>query len=566
MGSPVKLLPRNVAALRRSSSASTPSVLASPVTGNPVSTLLESGVGNCFPGLECDLRNLERRFFPFLEVDLLGDRINVVSVDKDGVGVAQNAGALDAASASTYGAIASDLEQSRHWTITALQGTFGPLGQRTLKIADLNATNSNGNPPDVWTAVRLLTEGTPVTVTLKRGATSRTLTGPRQRYLDDKGALAGMFVPGELTQSLCSPWTHDFRDCACFYWASNHPDIARPPEPAVGATAPEWNADVPWERAARVADVLPQPATVDLPDSELDHYEINARWQELNFVLEGRENLGPYLAQVRTASPFDNAQQLMAQLRYASGVELAVMQTYLTAAFSLRTDAPVGTLRDDITAARAELMRIAIGEMQHLRAVNGVIASMSQRAQQAFEPALHVARVLPGQGSTPWTPSAATPEAIVGYLALEAPSQSIDGLYARILATLARDGTNEDQQTVRTVMAEGEDHFETFEFIQEWLGRHAVADYLVSPNLAAPPADNAAHAALQTLYVQTLGQLHSGYTQGLPAGAAEINEARSAMIAEPGGLLPAMQAVAGAGFLVVFDAIGDARFTPMDPP
>ena len=44
-----------------------------------------------------------------------------------------------------------------------------------------------------------------------------TLTAPRARYLDDNGALARMFVPGELTQSLCSPWTHDFRDCACFY-------------------------------------------------------------------------------------------------------------------------------------------------------------------------------------------------------------------------------------------------------------------------------------------------------------------------------------------------------------
>ena len=30
------------------------------VTGNPVTTRLEGGVGNCFPGLEFDHRNLDR--------------------------------------------------------------------------------------------------------------------------------------------------------------------------------------------------------------------------------------------------------------------------------------------------------------------------------------------------------------------------------------------------------------------------------------------------------------------------------------------------------------------------
>ena len=39
------------------------------VTGNPDSTRLESGVANCFPGLEFDHRNLDRRFFPGLVFD-----------------------------------------------------------------------------------------------------------------------------------------------------------------------------------------------------------------------------------------------------------------------------------------------------------------------------------------------------------------------------------------------------------------------------------------------------------------------------------------------------------------
>src|ERR1700681_366626 len=50
-----KIFPRNLTARA-----------AMQVVGNPVNTRLESGVGNCFPGLEFDHRNLDRRFFPGL--------------------------------------------------------------------------------------------------------------------------------------------------------------------------------------------------------------------------------------------------------------------------------------------------------------------------------------------------------------------------------------------------------------------------------------------------------------------------------------------------------------------
>src|SRR3954454_19108339 len=50
-----KIIPRNLTARA-----------AYRVPGNPASTRLESGVGNCYPGLEFDHRNLDRRFFPGL--------------------------------------------------------------------------------------------------------------------------------------------------------------------------------------------------------------------------------------------------------------------------------------------------------------------------------------------------------------------------------------------------------------------------------------------------------------------------------------------------------------------
>src|SRR2546428_8366052 len=88
-----KLLPRNAAALRKHQSPDSATRIAA---GNPASTRLESAVGNCFPGLECDLRNLERRFFPFLVVAIFDRRIDVVDVAVVDAGSAPTLGRLSA--------------------------------------------------------------------------------------------------------------------------------------------------------------------------------------------------------------------------------------------------------------------------------------------------------------------------------------------------------------------------------------------------------------------------------------------------------------------------------------
>src|SRR6516164_8838025 len=94
--SPAKLLPRNISALRKGRD---PSTATRTTLGNPISTRLESGIGNFFPGLECDLRNLERRFFPFLEVDtdFTNNEVFVVSVNVQGAADANAAGRVSAA-------------------------------------------------------------------------------------------------------------------------------------------------------------------------------------------------------------------------------------------------------------------------------------------------------------------------------------------------------------------------------------------------------------------------------------------------------------------------------------
>ncbi len=560
---PIKLIPRNVAALRRGQKAEDGARL---VSGNPATTRLESGVGNCFPGLECDLRNLERRFFPFLEVDLEDDnQIRIVSVDLASVQTAEASGAISSDTATDYTFISEDMSPNQIWRIRQIRGTFGPLGQQTILLANLSPPSFGPNrlPPDAWSAIRLLTEGTDVEITAGRGNVTRTLAGKRATYLDDNGALAKMFLPGELTQSLCSPWTHDFRDCGCFYWASNHPDIALPP---VQTVPPNTSAfQVAWQRVDRSLTTAPQPATSGR-SAELRYYEINQRWQTLNFVIEGRELLEPYEPGKFVADPFATEQELIAHLRYAAGVELAVIHEYLAAAYSFRRTGLSPILRDDVIAAHAELMRIAFSEMRHLRAVNDVLMTLTGGAN--FTPALQVTtRVPTGQPGVfrNVQPRPATPQTIQDFINIERPSISVDGLYSRILITLEKQGSDQMEQTIRSIMSEGTNHFDTFRFIQEWLTGHNPADYLRVSNVAIPPAANAAHAALQQKYRQLLDLLFAGYSIGLPAGASQINTARTAMLGNT-GLDGAAEAVASQGFLVMFDTINDPRFAPINPP
>jgi hypothetical protein len=218
-------------------------------------------------------------------------------------------------------------------------------------------------------------------------------------------------------------------------------------------------------------------------------------------------------------------------------------------------------------------MRIAIGEMRHTRAVNDVIRGLSDPG--AFEPALRVASQLPRQNAGTFRPvaaRAATRQVITDFIEIEAQSTGVDGLYNNILATLqfppadvAGLVTDEWKQAIRSIIAEGADHFDTFLNIQEWLRPHNETAYLRSQSPPIPPAGDTQNAALQTAYVAMLNKLHVGYKKGRFLGSSEINAARSAMVGS-NGLVARAEAVASRNFLVVFATPADPRFAPIDPP
>jgi hypothetical protein len=543
-----KLLPRN----------RTARLAAARAAGNPIVTELASGVGNCFPGLEFDARNLDRRFFPYLVVDFVDDivvnQVELARAEADGV------------TGDLLTALREAAKPATQWRVARLSGTFAGFGARDLVVAQLGPTTEG--PPDGWTAVRLLVPGTEVTITLQADSGKQLeLAATRASYLRDDGAFAEMFAAGELTQSLCSPWTHDFRDCGCFYWASNHPDIVQPAVPAPSAVDdPAFAVRVSWLRSDRVTS---PPAPDPQHQGELRHHEINARWQELDVVVDGREQRMPYAPDVVPGVALDPA-ALVPTLRYAAGVEQAVMLEYLAAAFSLNRDAgdDNSTVRQDVAVAQFEIMRVAQSEMRHLKAVNGLLLHEHQvsGAVGAFQPVLGVATVIPGAGGMR-VPSMSfrplTAQVLEDFVQIEAPSKSVDALYGRILATYQRAGRDTQAATVAQIMAEGADHFASFRVIQELLGRHQESEYLLPVSI--PVAGDGRLTTLQQRYETMLDHFFKGYSVGVPPGSTEIAAARSIMLGSR-GVEGACEALAAQRVLPVFAIPTDNRFAPVDPP
>jgi Ferritin-like len=561
-----KIHPRNLTARQSQRTA-----------GNPVTTLLESGVGNCFPGLEMDIRNLERRFFPFLAVDpntLTATIMNVVVADVD-IDAARKSRALTPRQLAIYERLHRDTaDHAAHpkkprWLIRKIRGNFGPFGDRLLDMDTLGP--SGRQPADPWTAIMLTPEGGRLTLSLslgrERNAATATLVGRRQAYLDKTGALNSFFKPGEMTQSLCSPWTHDFRDCGCHYWASNHPDIVQLEKPANAAPAFKADRMVPWERSIKGSyKKPPAPARADQDPDEMAYYEISHRWHELAIILDGREQGGVYAPDTFEASPLPSLQTAVEHLHYAAGVELGVMQEYLTAAFSLRSDA-TGKLGDDIRAVRSEIMRIAIGEMRHLRVVNDVLRGLSDaKLTDSYKPALRVAKEIPaGEGKFRLVlPRALTPKTLTDFINIERPSFSVDGVYGHIFATLKKDKRVPGSLTdaLALIIAEGNEHFETFSYIQDWLKPYKhPSDYLTPAKL--PDAKHRLHLALQAQYGALLKTLYDAYQAGIPNGAKFIAQARTQMLS---GIAGACRNLASAGLLVRFDISSDPDFAPYPRP
>lgn len=564
-----KILPRNLTARA-----------AYAVPGNPPSSRLESGVGNCYPGLEYDHRNLDRRFFPGLvfeyvaqsgEADPPTQGARLLAVDEADPELATG----DARYQPLVGPLVDRLDDLSSrlsagagvWFLSAIE-----QGGKKIKLEDSTGAPLDG--PIVWRLVRNL-RPEPVTATVApRGARGRpvVLAGWRRLFTDpETGVISLSYQPGELTQSLCSPWMHDFRDCACTYWASNHPDIVFPAVAPGEETLPSGLADDPllgqeridWLRAHRSRALTATSARTqdaNLP-YEMSHFEINEAWQDLAVVLENRELSGPYVPrsrQVDNARPFATPTELRDQLLVLAGLEHLVVLLYLYARHSLlapdeararaRKTRSWPTLVDDVEFVRYQILGVAISEMQHLRWVNHLLWGLADAKLipgWEFAPAvIPPARVIPAAGkigiAQPAVLRPLDPATRQLFQDIEEPSGYIDGRYARVTATLLQ-GKYPSQlyQMASNIVRDGEQHYLCFRDVNLLLdayGKDLVYLRSIEPGR---PDDPAVRQALGT-YSQILQELVDGYRLGGPyenrIGLAEARQRMFTLEAEVEGL------------------------------
>jgi hypothetical protein len=486
--------------------------LAFQVPGNPSITRPEDVVANCYPGLEVDVRNLDRRFFPGLVFEFIarndlradyaqpmhyGARVAYVDVDEDPDLQVDTPEAVD-----MYRECGIDLTRAQvlrdklGGTVGALLGDgawyLDTIEQRGKRLRMYRETEGKPDQPldglFVWRLVRSLETGN-VTIRLKRRDKPGEieLNGWRRVYTSSTtGVINGAYQPGEMLQSLCSPWQHDFRDCYCHYWASNHPDIvygAAYPGESVPPTGglDESQSDLPldWLRAdrSRASAAGAFESYGKNRPYQLDHYQINREWQDLNVVIGDTEITGPYVPEsAEYANPYaDPAELAQAIHDELAPLELTLAIEYLYSRFSLLNPSEARrtafeTLSDDVTFARHYMMLIATSEMQHVRWTNELMWDLyDARLVKTYEPVFEVAQRVPRRrGYSPPLLRRLEPDVVDDYIAVEHPSGLVSGRYARVVATL-RDTTTYPSHMVDLALRianDGTQHERSFMDIQ----------------------------------------------------------------------------------------------------
>lgn len=258
--------------------------------GNPPSTLPDSAISNCFPGLEFDFRNVWRRIF--VGVVMHEADSYVVDVESDDPKL----------KALLHCRI---LKVDGHDMTTILRGPRQVNGP-TQELA------TPANPEGAWfmewsnSLSRVLAKaGTKVSCvfTAQPSQIQRRPDWPdtqtveleiRRFFEPDSPAISRNLVePGDLTQSLCSPWQNDYRECACYYWASTRPDYIDIVSAGDGLSAGyNWmdhkrNPDAPAAERVYLPD--PRPRTPTDP-VWITYDQLFQEWQTvLKFIVEGKE-------------------------------------------------------------------------------------------------------------------------------------------------------------------------------------------------------------------------------------------------------------------------------------
>ena len=463
------------------------------VKGNPVSTRPESGVGNTCPGLEFDERALDKFFFPGLTIEFqwspTGRRPRDLppllrEVDPDAFPALADIN-------GTYEEVVGGGKDERDLVLVCRVKLNG--GERIFDFFSLS--------PDIlgpWRAIRDMPQGEVKVLLASIGTfgtadfkdaedafdddsiSSRVVRDPqpdaklrwavltaqsRQMLDPDTGVIDTGIPAGELQSTMCTPWHYDFRDCRCYYWASNRPDLVSSGgiEGSLRFLRKERNKSSELDEPEIWESRVTEQGQPGYNEEEPTYIQLFNEWEQYPVVLNDREY--SHLA-IEVAQQF----QHLARIEHALAVE------YLYAYYSLNQSKPAAR------AAAKEVLSIAIDEMRHFRWVNEILQILGE--QPVFGRIENFGRNFDDRE---FKLEPLTLEQLNWFIAVERPSRSIDmpgqidGMYVRLHQAIAENPQDFPRsgrlhELIKLIIDEGEEHYQRFMRIEDHLASFLPGD------------------------------------------------------------------------------------------
>jgi hypothetical protein len=255
--------------------------------GNPPSTLPDTAISNAFPGLEMDFRNIWKLILEGIE---LHESSNLVV-------------AVDQSAPEDVQKLADGYRLMHIEDIEVTVPVMGPeyVGGPNVSLPD--TTFGDKRMPLEWS--NALAEVVHKFSGKAVKCTFESLEEPKKtlsvslkvRHFFEEENVAGekfrlaviakdIAPPGALTQSLCSPWQNDYRECACFYWAATRPDYVN-----VEARPDGTSSGNNWMQKDRTQETPNLYIVDDWMDPSLVNYaDLFRHWeQSLRFIIGGKD-------------------------------------------------------------------------------------------------------------------------------------------------------------------------------------------------------------------------------------------------------------------------------------
>jgi hypothetical protein len=247
--------------------------------GNTPSTLPSAAISNCFPGLEYDFKNFWRR--AFVGIVLLEWDNYVIDIEDPKYNNLKHHRLLKIDGREVLAKVSGPVIPGGD--SMDLMSTTGDPGVVTMEWSNNLAYIMQRQGSPVKCEFTQMISDTPQGIPDKTTQLLQIELVVRKMFDGDTAAPSSeLLLPGELTQTLCSPWQHDYRECACYYWPATRPDYVN-----IEATPEGTSRGDNWMSRNRTGEYILD----DRKDGRLVTYEeLFIKWEQmLRFEIQGKD-------------------------------------------------------------------------------------------------------------------------------------------------------------------------------------------------------------------------------------------------------------------------------------